>query len=326
VNITSRRTIAISATGAAVVGALCLGAASPALAQANTQGSGTNVGFFTPPTLEQEKAWYATSVDNWENWLARSAAKVAASDHFTDAQKADYATQAAAAKQALDNLKAAIAAATTRDDLVTALQNGWNQVQWPQWPKPQQDQNAPVLTDAQRLAKIQTRTDAAVAGIETKLDSKAAKVAADDQLTDQQKADYVAQVSTAKQELDALKAAVDAATTPDQARTALRNGWASIDWPQSPDKVRVKHHHRHHKSGFDPSKSARGGDKQTFTSSPSRGQKGHGPADYNKAGTYTVKADTWNSRTPYRSHSSHVSQGGDHAHAGSSGHGSFGGH
>lgn len=327
-NTTSRRTIAISATGAAVAGALCFGAATPALAHDSAQGSGPRVGSFTPPTLAQEKSWYGASITNWENWLDKAAAKVASSDRFTDAQKADYATQVAAAKQALDALKAAIDTATTQDDLVSALQTGWDQVQWPQWPHSQEDLNPPVLSDAQQLATIQQRADAAVAAIESKLADKAAKVAADGQLTDQQKADYAAQVATAEQELDALKAAVDAATTADAAKTALKQGWPSIDWPQSPYGSSQQRHHKHHR-GFaqvDPAKSSRDDSKaQTLTSS--RTDRHYGPSDYNKAGTYTVKADTWNSRTPTRDDGGASS--GDHHRSGDrsfSGHSGYGGH
>ncbi len=117
-----------------MAGALCLGTAVPAFAHEGASPShttGTSSAQFTPPTLDQQKAWATAWVDHWLSVLQKKTAKVAASDKLTDAQKAKFAASAASAAVALTNLKAAIAAATTSAQLKDALKAGWAQVNWP---------------------------------------------------------------------------------------------------------------------------------------------------------------------------------------------------
>jgi hypothetical protein len=137
--ISNRRKIAIGAVSTTAAGALCLGMAGPAAAcDSGSHGSGSNGSAtavsavtVTAPTFDQKKAWALSFVDFWQSYIAAVAQVVAGSDLFTDAQKATFATKAAMAEQQLIDLKAAITAATTPDELRTALRHGWATFRWP---------------------------------------------------------------------------------------------------------------------------------------------------------------------------------------------------
>jgi hypothetical protein len=138
--ISNRRKIAIGAVSTTAAGALCLGMAGPAAAcesgshGSDSHGSATTVSAVstvTAPTFDQKKAWALSFADFWQSYIAAVAQVVAGSDLFTDTQKATFATKAAMAEQQLTDLKAAIAAATTADELRAALRHGWATFRWP---------------------------------------------------------------------------------------------------------------------------------------------------------------------------------------------------
>jgi hypothetical protein len=139
---TNRRKLGITAVGVAMTGALCFGVATPAFAcdtgnnppTVSSTSTATSAHFakqLNPPTFDQKKAWALAFADYWQQSLDKFAQLVAASDYFTDAQKAQFAAKTAAAEQALTALKTAISAATTPQQLKAALVAGWKDVKWP---------------------------------------------------------------------------------------------------------------------------------------------------------------------------------------------------
>lgn len=144
-----RRKVTITAVGAVMSGALAFGAASPAFAcdstsdnsAAATSSTSTTMTahharLVAAPTFEQKKAWALASVTFWQQTLNNYAQLVAANPYLTDAQKTKFAAKATAANQAFDNLKAAISAAVTPEQLRTALVDGWKAVKWPLFKHP----------------------------------------------------------------------------------------------------------------------------------------------------------------------------------------------
>jgi hypothetical protein len=131
-----RRKIAIGAVSTAAVGALCLGMTGPAIASesrssANAASTSSSSHKHDTLTFVQMKSRARSFVEYWQKYIAAVTKVVAASGTFTDAQKLEYATKAARAEQTLADLRAAIIAAKTPDELRTAVRHGWAEFQWP---------------------------------------------------------------------------------------------------------------------------------------------------------------------------------------------------
>lgn len=231
--------------------ALCLGVAAPAMAQDGSGSTDTGVAAhqWAPPTLAQEQAWLTNWIDGSEAWLTAWGQKVADSDKYSDDVKADFAAQIAKAISGLDAVKAAVAAATTQDELADAAKTGFAAVDWPERPKPTAtvvDAPKPPKPDpAKILAAKQARWADHIAKVEDLLKAKAAKVAASDKFTDEQKTAYASEVSKTLSELDALGSAIAAATTLDELKAAIENN--HIDWP---DRLVNRHAVDKHQHGI----------------------------------------------------------------------------
>jgi hypothetical protein len=107
-------------TGAAL---LSLGLAGPALAGTTSDPgkTGTHSGVHVAPTLAQVQAWLKAGLDRRIAWIDKVQAKIDASTVLTDAQKADWTAKLADKRAKLVALEAAVAAATTTDEVEAAI-------------------------------------------------------------------------------------------------------------------------------------------------------------------------------------------------------------
>ena len=201
----STRTKIVVAGG---VAALTLGGAVPAVAHDSPGSGGPGHHQPAPVTLAQAQTSATAVLDHETTWLTAVKSQIAANTFLSTAEKAAWTAKIDAALAAVATAKTAVADATTVTQVRAALKSSWPRLTIPR-------PSAPTLAD------MKERATSRLTALATKLTSLKAKVAADDHLTDAQRAAFTAKIDQRLAAIATAEQAVTAATTRAAAAAAL---------------------------------------------------------------------------------------------------------